>query len=105
LESGADSIGVSSLEEAINLRNLGIAAPLLILGSIFPLENFSVALDYKITPTVASLEAAQALARVAARKKRIGAFHLKVDTGMGRFGVSPAGARRVLAWVRDQTAL
>src|SRR5262249_28147547 len=64
LKNGASTIGVSSLEEAIQLRDSGIQAPVLILGGIYPWENFEVALRNNITPTVASLEAAQALEKM-----------------------------------------
>ena len=43
IKNGASSIGVSSLEEGISLRRAGIKAPLLLLGGIFPLENFALA--------------------------------------------------------------
>ncbi len=105
LANGASSIGVSSLEEAIQLREAGIKSPLLILGGIYPLENFEVALRYNITPTVASLEAAQELERA---ERKMGAnipLHLKVDTGMGRIGVSPEGAKKVLDWLFEHPHL
>jgi alanine racemase len=94
--SGADAIGVSILEEGIALRQAGVRRPILLLGGIFPLKNFSVALEYDLTPTVASLEAAQALAAEAERRGRRAACHLKVDTGMGRIGVSPGRAADVI---------
>jgi alanine racemase len=63
--NGATMLGVSSLEEGIALRDSGIKDPILILGGIFPLNNFSVALEYDLTPTIASMEAAQQLADAA----------------------------------------
>lgn len=105
LKNGASSIGVSSLEEAIQLREARIKAPILILGGIYPLENFEVALRHNITPTVASLDAAKFLER---SERKMGAnipLHLKVDTGMGRIGVSPGEARKVLHWLFDHPNL
>lgn len=102
IENGASMIGVSSLEEGIALRDGGISAPILLLGSIFPLENFSVALDHDLTPTVSSLEAARQYEAAAEKKGRVGLFHLKVDTGMGRLGVSQIGAKAVLEWLRGR---
>lgn len=99
LDHGANLIGVSSLEEGISLRDTGIKAPILILGGIYPLQNFSVAIEYDLTPTVASLEAAQVLEQESSRSKKTIGFHLKVDTGMGRIGVSPAGAKTILDWL------
>ncbi len=105
LENGADSIGVSSIEEGISLREAGIKAPVLILGSIYPMDNFPAVLGHDLTPTIHSLEAAQIYADAAAALSRTADFHLKVDTGMGRLGVSPAGARPILEWAAEQTAV
>ena len=105
VKNGVSAIGVSSLEEAIQLRDAGLKAPILILGGIYPLENFEVALRNNVTPTVASLDAAQFLEKI---ERKMGAnipLHLKVDTGMGRIGVSPTEAKRVLDWLFDHPNL
>jgi alanine racemase len=105
IENGASMIGVSSLEEAVQLRDAGLKAPLLILGGIYPLENFEVALRYNVTPTVASLDAARFLDKI---ERKMGAnipLHLKVDTGMGRIGVSPEAAKKVLNWLFEHPNL
>jgi len=99
IKSGASSIGVSSLEEALVLRQEGILAPILILGGIYPFQNFSIAVQSDLLPTVASFSSARFLARLAQKTKRIIPFHLKVDTGMGRIGVSPQEARKILKWL------
>lgn len=99
VKNGADAIGVSSLEEGIALRDIGVSAPILILGGIYPLQNFSVAMEYNLTPTVASLEAAHFLEQQATKAKSRVFFHLKIDTGMGRIGVSPSGAKTILEWL------
>jgi alanine racemase len=96
VKSGAALIGVSSLEEAVALRDAGITAPILLLGSIFPLENFKVALEHDLMPTVGSLESYSALKEMARRHDKSWKFHLKVDTGMGRIGVSVDEAKRIL---------
>lgn len=105
LQSGADAIGVSSIEEGLSLREAGVTAPILLLGGVYPLENFALALGARLTPTVASLESAQHLAAIAEVTGQPASFHLKIDTGMGRLGVSPAGARTVLSWVATQPNL
>lgn len=105
LQNGAAALGVSSLEEGIALRDADIKAPILILGGIYPLTNFSVALDHNLTPTVASLEAAHALQVAASKQNRPVPFHLKIDTGMGRIGVSPSGAKPILDWLRHEKTL
>ncbi len=98
VQNGAAMIGVSSLEEGIHLRDTGIRAPILNLGGIYPLDNFSIALDFNITPTVASFEAARTLLRVGQARNCPVGFHLKIDTGMGRLGVSVEEAEKILRW-------
>jgi alanine racemase len=91
-------LGVSSIEEGIAVRDAGVKLPILVLGSLYPFESFQAALEYRLTPTVASLEGARRLkeaARKSGRTQRI-PCHLKLDTGMGRIGVRwPAGLQVV----------
>ncbi|MBN1824116.1 MAG: alanine racemase [Endomicrobiales bacterium] len=96
LENGAYALGVSSIEEGAALRAGGIKGRILVLGSLFPLENLSVASDYELVPTISSLQGLKSLAKAAAGKKRRLPFHLKVDTGMGRIGVSGESAPRLI---------
>jgi len=105
LQSGASSLGVSSLEEGLSLRQSGVTAPILILGGLFPLENFRVALENKLTPTVASFESARVLQKVSTKIGAPASFHLKVDTGMGRIGVSVEEAEKILLWAKQQKNL
>ncbi|MDD5259514.1 MAG: alanine racemase [bacterium] len=95
-------LGVALIEEAITLRKAGIKAPLLILGSIFPFNNFKYVLEYNLIPTIASLAGARSLSRIAAKHKQKIKFHLKVDTGMGRIGIRPLSA---VATIRKIKAL
>jgi len=91
-ELGAWALGVSSIEEGIALRESGVRGRILILGSVFPLENLSTAAEHGLVPTISSLVGLSALSRLALRLKTRLAFHLKIDTGMGRIGVSPSTA-------------
>ncbi len=96
VKSGVAMLGVSSLEEGIALRDAGITGPILIMGSLFPLENFMTSAAYNLIPTVSSLRGLIDLSRTARRMGTILPFHLKVDTGMGRVGVSAANAPVIL---------
>jgi alanine racemase len=93
---GTAYLGVSSLEEGIALRKAGIAAPILVLGSLFPFENFPILLECQLTPTIASLVTAEALSALAQSRKQAIRVHVEVDTGMGRTGISPATALELL---------
>jgi len=88
LEGGATRLAVHRVEEGIELRRAGIAAPILIMGYSLPAQSEQV-VQWDLTPTVNSQPQAEALSRAAvARGKRL-PVHVKVDTGMGRYGLLP----------------
>ncbi len=91
-EEGADIFGVATIEEGIELRENSINTPILILGSIFPMDNFETVIEYNLTPIIASRFSAEILEETAKKKNRKVPFHLKVDTGMGRIGVNHSTA-------------
>lgn len=83
---GVDFFAVSSIDEALKLRQNGITQNILILGYT-PVEHFHYLLEENITQCVMSYEYAQKLADFA--KKHNGSIngHIKLDTGMGRLGI------------------
>ncbi|MFH1784504.1 MAG: alanine racemase [bacterium] len=82
-------LGVALIEEGIQLRQAGFKnIPVLILGSIYPMENFEHVVKFDLTPTICSLESAQALGKIAHNAGKKVNIHVEVDTGMGRIGVS-----------------
>lgn len=106
LAAGADCLGVSTLAEAVELRAAGIAEPVLIFTPLFPSDAEFVA-GAGLTPTIVSLDAAQALSRAVAQQVRTHPLpvHLKVDTGMGRYGVSPGELPELLQRVAELPGL
>jgi len=88
LEKKVDYFGVALFEEAIELRKNSIKKPILVMGSIFPLENFKLCFKYDITPTVSSLSSAFYLSKIAKKYGRRQKIHIKIDTGMGRIGIN-----------------
>ncbi len=91
LNQGIDHLGVAMLDEAIQLRKAGIAAPILILGYTPP-EQAETCLKYGITPTVYTHEVVKAFSDAAVKMSKKAFVHIKIDTGMGRIGVSPEEA-------------
>jgi alanine racemase len=86
LDGGASWLAVALAEEAIELREAGIDAPLLLLSEP-PLEAVDAIVAHRLTPTVYRPEFIAALdAAAAAHGRRVG-VHLKLDTGMARVGV------------------
>jgi alanine racemase len=100
-----DWLGVSSVEEGAALRDAGVKKPVLVLGSLYPFESFLAAAEYNLTPTIASMEGARRLVEAAARVKRPLDCHLKIDTGMGRIGVSPAASGAVAQFLSGQKSV
>jgi len=92
LSCGAKILGVANIEEGIFLREQGIKVPILILGSVYPLSNFAYIVRYDLSPTICSLQASEELSKIAKRRGKKVRVHIKVDTGMGRIGVSAENA-------------
>ncbi len=88
LDGGAVWLGVAALEEAIELRRAGIVAPILILSASAPVQVEAI-VAHDLTAVVFELETAGALAAAGRHLGRTARAHLKVDTGMGRLGVTP----------------
>jgi alanine racemase len=91
LEAGAAFLGVATLDEAVELRRAGIAAPILLLGYT-AVEDAEPAVAHDLAVTVFDLDLVRALGAAARRTGRRARIHLKVDTGMGRIGVPPDAA-------------
>ncbi len=86
LESaGTDYFAVSNIDEACELRKLGISVPILILGYT-PATMADVLAANNIIQTVYSLEYAEKLNSNAKKCGVMVEAHLKLDTGMGRIG-------------------
>ncbi len=85
LEPECPFFGVSSVSEALELRQAGIWTPVLILGHA-PASAFSKLVGAGIRPTIFNLEDARELSRQAAKKGVTACCHLAVDTGMSRIG-------------------
>lgn len=84
-ELGADYLAVSSLDEARELRQNGIQAPILVLGHTPP-EMTGQLIQLGLTQTVSALAKAEAYSAAAEACGGTLRIHIKVDTGMSRLG-------------------
>ena len=85
LQEECSFFGVSSMLEAMELRQAGIDTPILVLGHTRT-AAFAEAVRENIRPTIYRYEDALALSQEAAAQNKIAPFHFAVDTGMGRLG-------------------
>jgi alanine racemase len=88
LQSGASRLAVNRAVEGGALRQAGLTAPILILGYTLPADAADI-VRWELTPTVTTVEGALALASAARAAGKTVPIHVKVDTGMGRFGLLP----------------
>ncbi len=86
--AGAAELAVATVDEGTELRRAGLTAPILVLGPISPGE-VETALDQRLTLTIASPDFLRLVATVATSGNRGPAtVHLKLDSGMRRFGAT-----------------
>ena len=84
LAAGAGMLGVTSLDEAVALRDTGLAAP--VLSWLNPVTaDWRLALRHRIELAVPSLEHLAAVVREAPGAR----IHLHLDTGLARDGAAP----------------
>ena len=85
LDEKCSFFGVSSIAEALELRQAGLTKPILILGYT-PVEAFRLVIGQDIRPAIFRLEDAHALSKLAQKQEVTIPFHFAVDTGMSRLG-------------------
>lgn len=91
LEEGADALGVATVLEGIELRQAGIEAPILVATGNLPSQSGAVARN-RLTPALFDMEAALALSAIASSLGLNVKVHIKIDTGMGRWGIACGNA-------------
>ncbi|MCC6147813.1 MAG: alanine racemase [Anaerolineaceae bacterium] len=88
LTAGASRLAVHRAGEGIELRKAGIDAPILVVGYTPP-EGAKRIVRWHLTPSLMTLDFAQALSGAAAAAGAVVPVHVKVDTGMSRYGLMP----------------
>ena len=91
LAAGVNYLAVSMTQEALELREAGIMAPILILGTMTE-EHEKALVDYNITQTVYDLAVAQELSAAAPAGKQGGQGPPGCRYGMNRIGCRPEEA-------------
>jgi alanine racemase len=104
LNNGASYCGVASVNEAVQLRQAGITAPVLVLGYT-PAWQAREALVHDVTITLYDQDVARAFSRAAIELHLEAHAHIKVDSGMGRLGLLPDEVPEFIHTVRGLPGL
>ncbi len=100
-EAGIRRFAVTEPEDAVFLRDKGFGEEeILVLRSTANEEEVRMILQAGATATVGSYDAAMALNGLAERQGTMCDVHIKVDTGMGRYGFLPTEIDRILSVYR-----
>ena len=86
LKGGADMFAVANMQEVSRIRELVSTKPVLVLSPILPAER-KLVFEYDAIPAISTAEEAMDFDTLARERGRILNLHVKIDTGMGRFGV------------------
>lgn len=92
---GVEHFAVTFLDEALLLREGGIGGSILLLSPLTDRLGLERAVEEKITVMVASVLDAQLANQASQDLQRPLSIHLKIETGLNRFGLSHAEARQV----------
>ncbi|OGQ87895.1 MAG: alanine racemase [Deltaproteobacteria bacterium RIFOXYD12_FULL_56_24] len=103
-EAGATAFGVAEVEEGVRLRQAGIIGQIVIMLGV-DRQGAAEAVAHDLTPVVYTMEAVEAFAEQAARAGCRKGVQIKVDVGMGRFGLLPHELEPFLAALRRFPAL
>ncbi|MBE9118715.1 alanine racemase [Lusitaniella coriacea LEGE 07157] len=86
LEAGATWLAVATLQEGIQLREAGIASPILVLGAINTPGEVDAIARWQLQSTLCNAQQALMFAEVLAQRQQTLTVHLNLDTGMSRLG-------------------
>ena len=105
LQAGVHHFAVTELSEVETLRQMAPEAQILLLRPTTDEQELSRLLAADGIATVASLQDAAALNSLSIQKDVIAAVHVKIDTGMGRYGFLPQELQDILSVYRNHDHL
>ncbi len=100
LQSGIKVFAVANIQEALEIRNVGVGWPILILGALLPGEEHFIP-NSDFIPTISSLDEMERLDTVCKLKNSTVQVHLKVDTGMGRLGIWHREVKKCIDYIES----
>ena len=104
MRAGAACLAVATIGEAGKLRDEGVTAPILVLGPTHPGEH-ETAVKLGLELAVGDLTAIESIQQAANRQHMQVKIHLKIDTGMHRFGADPRDALNLATVITESPGL
>ena len=99
-EKGIRRFAVTEPEEARTIRELYADAQILMLRPTTDRAELEQILELDAIATIGSTEDAAALNSLAAQRDMVAEVHVKIDTGMGRYGFLPEELEKILSVYR-----
>ena len=90
--AGARYFGVAEVEEGMRLRRAGIDGCIVVTLGPFQ-RSLEEIIGFDLQPVVFDRQGLDEMSKLAVKRQKAVAVHLKVDVGMGRLGIMPAGVR------------
>ena len=100
VDAGATALVVANADEGVELRQAGIAAPVIIIGASFAWEAEAI-VAHDLAACVSPPSMLEVLAAEACRQQRRVRVHVMADLGMQRAGVTPDDARALFRRLAD----
>lgn len=118
LEHGVKSLAVATIGEGVELRQAGLQAPILILGSIATPEAAASIVHHHLEPTISDMQQAQLFSEIVTNSRTNNGInsqqffpaetfpiHINVDTGMSRLGTPWQQVRELVQLVQSLPGL
>jgi alanine racemase len=105
VKAEAKDLGVLDIQEALALKRAGINADIHIIAGLDGQEDMTRAITSSFVIFAYSFEQISALSEIAKKLNRRARVRLKIDTGMGRLGVSWTGAVELIKSIKKLTSI
>jgi alanine racemase len=104
IEAGARGAAVARISEARRLRQAGVGGSILLLGGLDPADYADV-VRLGVTPTITDWPTAEGVAAAAFAAGAVCKVHVKVDTGITRYGAPPDEATAIVRGIQRLSSL